>query len=108
MTPAQFAHANWRIGVWRFMIAGRMVSDHPATRDHALLCASEAKALQSVLDTPPERYTAEQAAWFDWLARAEQLYREHDRVNDYAGYLALCNKAREQRDNALMMIREAA
>lgn len=95
MTPYQ--HGTWRIAVYRFMLGERLKSSHAAVRASALECQQEAAMLQAVIDTPAERHTPEQAAWWAWLLDVAHLYEAHDLVNDYPGYLLLANAARERR-----------
>ena len=94
ITPYQFG--TWRISVWRFRLAERLKSA-PHVKAAALNMQQEADTLESVIDTPPERYTPEQAAWHAWLIDVAHLYATHDLVNDYPGYLRLANAARERR-----------
>lgn len=98
LTPDERNYALWRINVWRFMLQTRLVSENAIVRYNAIQHASEAHTLQSVLDTPPERYTPHQQAWSSWIAAACRLYHEAHRDADYTRQADLL---REKRDNAL-------
>lgn len=98
MTPPVRYYAEWRISVYRFNLSARLTSTNDATREHAALCEREANMLQACIITPPERYTAEMAAWADWIAAACQLYHEAHQDSDYWQRADLL---REKRDAAL-------